>query len=223
VSVYVGPVSQTSGATINDFANPVVYTVFAGDGSEQDYTVTVAVNPGTPYEIKHETGGALAWFGGDNRVAGGPRDIGDGQSVFIDTNIILESFSFFFSGRFDYAELPEGIGHEVTLTLNIRGSSGNILRTRQVVVPASYSGGWVTWTGINLDVAQDTTLIFTAYLVGAYDTNQYTSSINGESPGAYADGSRCSKVGTGDANMELWSGWAFDTWDLYFWLQGTAP
>jgi hypothetical protein len=223
VSVYVGPVSQTSGATINDFTNPVVYTVFAGDGSEQDYTVTVTVNPGTPYEIKHETGSALAWFGGDNRVVGGPRDIGDGQSVFIDTNIILESFSLFFSGRFDYYELPEGMGHGVTLTLNIRDSIGNILKTVQVVVPASYNGGWVTWTGIDFNVAQDTTLIFTAYLVGAYDTDQYTTSINGESPGTYAGGSRYSKVGTGDADMELWSGWAPDTWDLYFWLQGTAP
>lgn len=223
VSVYVGAVSQTSGVTINDFTNQVVYTVFAGDGSEQDYTVTVTVNPGTPYEIKHETGSASAWFGGDNRVVGGPRDVGDGQSVFIDTNIILESFSLFFSGFFDYAEFPEGIGHQVTLTLNIRDSLGNIVQTSQVVVPASYSGGWVTWTGIDLVVAQNTTLIFTAYLVGAYDTDQYTSSINGESPGTYSGGARYSKIGTGDADMELWSGWASDTWDLYFWLQGTAP
>lgn len=222
VSVYVGAVSQNSGATVNDFTNPVVYTVFAGDGSEQDYTVTVAVDPGAPYEIKHEIGAASAWFGGDNRVVGGPRDVGDGQSVFIDTNIILESFSFYFDGQFDYVEFPEGIGHGVTLTLNIRNSIGNILKTVQVFVPASYNGGWVTWTGIDLDVAQSTTLIFTAYLVGAYDTDQYTTSINGESPGTYAGGSRYSKVGTGDADMELWSGWAPDTWDLYFWLQGTA-
>lgn len=34
---------QKSGESINDFANPVKYTVVAQDGSTQDYTVTVAV------------------------------------------------------------------------------------------------------------------------------------------------------------------------------------
>lgn len=44
-SVKVGTVPQTSGSTINDFTNPVVYTVVADDGSERDFTVTVTLDP----------------------------------------------------------------------------------------------------------------------------------------------------------------------------------
>ena len=35
---------QATGTTTNDFTNPVVYTVIAGDGSTQNYTVTVTVS-----------------------------------------------------------------------------------------------------------------------------------------------------------------------------------
>jgi hypothetical protein len=41
--VRVGNVIQVSGETVNDFTNPVVYTVVAQDGSTQDYTVTAEV------------------------------------------------------------------------------------------------------------------------------------------------------------------------------------
>ena len=40
-SVAVGDVAQVSGTTVNDFSDPVTYTVTAADGSTQDYTVTV--------------------------------------------------------------------------------------------------------------------------------------------------------------------------------------
>ena len=123
------------------------------------------------YEILFDTFNASGWFGGDNRVIGGPRDIGVGQSVLIDSAITLNSFAFDFTSRFDFAENPDGFGHEVTLTLNIRDESGVIIQTEQVVVPASYQGGWITWSNINMNVAANTTLIFTTYLVGAYDVN----------------------------------------------------
>lgn len=41
--VYVGRVEQKSGETVQDFTNPVIYTVVAQDGSRQNYTVTVTV------------------------------------------------------------------------------------------------------------------------------------------------------------------------------------
>ena len=40
-SVKVGTAVQASGTTLNDFTNPVIYTVFAADTSTVDYTVTV--------------------------------------------------------------------------------------------------------------------------------------------------------------------------------------
>jgi formylglycine-generating enzyme required for sulfatase activity len=42
-SVKVGSIVQVSGTTLNNFTNPVVYTVVAADSSTQDYTVTVTV------------------------------------------------------------------------------------------------------------------------------------------------------------------------------------
>ncbi len=42
-SVKVSGVEQVSGTTVNDFTQPLVYTVTAADGSSVDYTVTVTV------------------------------------------------------------------------------------------------------------------------------------------------------------------------------------
>jgi len=173
------------------------------------------------YEILFDTHNASGWFGGDNRVANGPRHVGVGQSVLIDTAITLNSFAFDFTSRFDYSENPDGFGHEVTLTLNIRDELGVILQTEQVVVPASYEGGWITWSDINMTVVANTTLIFTTYLVGAYDLNQYTTGNKGDSDAGYLEGERFSKVGISDADMELWPDWFVHPWDSNFWLQGT--
>jgi hypothetical protein len=47
-SVKINGTVQTSGSTAVDFTNPVVYTVFAGDGSPVTYTVTVIREPVVP-------------------------------------------------------------------------------------------------------------------------------------------------------------------------------
>jgi len=173
------------------------------------------------YEILFNTHNASGWFGGDNRTGIGPRHVGVGQSVLIDTSITLNSFAFDFTSRFDFAENPDGFGHEVTLTLNIRDEFGVVLQTEQVVVPASYEGGWITWSNINMDVAANTTLIFTTYLVGAYDLNQYKTGNKSDQNASYPNGVRYSKNGISDTDMELWADWFVHTWDSNFWLQGT--
>ncbi len=47
VSVLIDGVEQISGTTVNDFSNPVTYTVIAEDGTSIEYTITViiALNP----------------------------------------------------------------------------------------------------------------------------------------------------------------------------------
>jgi len=50
-SVKVGSAAQTSGTTVNDFTEPVIYTVEAANGSKQDYVVTVSVSPNTAKEL----------------------------------------------------------------------------------------------------------------------------------------------------------------------------
>ncbi len=173
------------------------------------------------YEIKHEIINAYGWFGGDNRPMQ-QRTAGVGQSVLIDTTMTVRSFAFYFRGPFDYAFNPEGRGHAVTLTLNVRDASGIILKTVQAVVPDSFSAGWITWQGINLLAAANTTLIFTCYQVGAYDSAQYTASHGADASQSYTNGVRYGKDGTSDADMESWTDWVVHpSWDSAFRLEGT--
>jgi len=173
------------------------------------------------YEIKHDTMSAGGWFGGDNRPGSGPRHVGSGQSVRIDTAIILRSFAFHFRSRFDYFYNPTGTGHEVTLNLNVRDSAGAILHTSSVVVPDSFQTGWVTWSSIDIPVQAQSLLIFTAYLVGAYDSNQFTTSQSCDASMLYTCGEFFIKEGVSDEDMELWSGWSLHgSWDSAFWLTG---
>jgi len=188
------------------------------------YNILIAQN----YEIKFEEGTGNKWFGGDNRIGVGPRSLGAGQSVLIESDIILNSFSFNLTNPFDYSENPEYQGHAVTLILNIRDISGTLIQTEQLDLPDTFSGGWVTWTNINLDVSADTTLIFTAYLVGAFDTHQYNSYITRDDNGRYLNGDAyLHNDVTSDAEMENWSIWwndatyGYDPTDFNFWLQGT--
>jgi hypothetical protein len=175
------------------------------------------------YEILYDTRNGDAWFGGDDRATSNPRSAGGGQSVLVDSDILLESFSFYFVWWFDYRDNPDGAGHAVTLTLHVRDSAGTVLKTVTVDVDASFNSGWITWTGIDLDVTAGTTLIFTSCLNGAYDANQYTNFQGADVDGGYADGQRYSKNGTDDASMALWAGWVTSTWDSMFWLQGSTP
>jgi|GEM_PF-1309137 len=173
------------------------------------------------YEAKFDSMNASGWFGGDNRTNIGPRDIGVGQSVLIDTSITIDSFAFHFTNRFDFPQAPDGHGHEVTLTLNVRDDAGTILETVQTVVPDTFAGGWVTWSEIGVDVAAHSTVIFTTYLVGAYDTNQYFTGHSGDQHASYTGGVRYTKGGTSDTEMEDWNGWNIHSWDSAFWLKGT--
>jgi hypothetical protein len=50
-SVAVGAVAQVSGATANNFTNPVSYVVTAADGTTQTYVVTVSIAPSPAKDI----------------------------------------------------------------------------------------------------------------------------------------------------------------------------
>lgn len=57
-TVYVGDTLQESGVTVNDYAQPVTYTVFAEDETSREYTVTVTEEQ-KPVPVKEpEKGGA---------------------------------------------------------------------------------------------------------------------------------------------------------------------
>ncbi|HXV12684.1 MAG TPA: hypothetical protein VEC56_00630 [Candidatus Krumholzibacteria bacterium] len=189
---------------------------------DDDPAAPIANSASQAYEIKFEQGAANGWFGGDSRPTFSSRTVGNGCSVLIGASIVLESFSFHFERAFYVAPNTGDTGHAVTLMLNVRDATGVILKTVQLDLPSSYSGGWATWTGIDMNVDAGTTLIFTTYLVGAYDSNQVTSGANGDVAAGYAGGVRYTKESTSDAAMEDWADWNEHPWDTWFWLQGTT-
>lgn len=173
------------------------------------------------YEIKFDTLNASGWYGGDNR-AGSQRNSGVAQSLTIDQPITLESFAFYFTAPFDSALNGTGTGHEVTLKLNIRDSLGSIIESSEVVVGDTFTGGWVFWNDIQLELQQPGKYIFSSYLVDGYDLNMVYSAQGCDFNAGYPGGERFGKDGTTNQSMEEWGDWSNHPWDSNFWLKGTV-
>ncbi len=61
-SVKVGNTAQTSGATKNDFSNPVTYTVTAQDGTTRTYTVTATKSTSTGVDDYNDISGTVSLY-----------------------------------------------------------------------------------------------------------------------------------------------------------------
>jgi hypothetical protein len=172
------------------------------------------------YEIKFDSLNASGWFGGDDR-SGQQRNVAVAQSILIDEPITLETFSFYFTSPFDSVN---GIlsGHEVTLKLHIRDSLGTIMQSETIVVPDTFTGGWVTWSNINYDITTAEEYIFSAYLVGGYDSIQVHSGIGSDLNAGYLNGEMYVKYVTNDLEAETWGDWSQHVWDANFWLTGSS-
>ncbi|WP_304132318.1 T9SS type A sorting domain-containing protein [Ignavibacterium album] len=173
------------------------------------------------YEIKFDSLNASGWFGGNNRP-GQQRNVAVAQSVLITEPITLETFAFYFTVPFDSAINGLGTGHEVTLKLHIRDSVGTVLQTEQIIVPDTFIGGWVSWSGINLNLTESGKYIFSAYLVGGYDSNEVYSGIGCDLNAGYLNGDMYVKYVTNDLEAETWVDWSQHVWDANFWLTRTV-
>jgi Secretion system C-terminal sorting domain len=171
------------------------------------------------FDLKLDSLNASGWFGGDNNP-GQHRNVVVAQSVFINQPIKLETFAFYFTVPFDSAINGTGTGHEVILKLNIRDSLGTILQTDQVDVPATFSGGWVTWDSINYNIDQPGEYIFSTYLVGGIDSNKVTSGQGCDFNAGYPGGVRYAKYAVSDSDASVWGDWSESPWDSDFWLTG---
>jgi len=150
------------------------------------------------------------------------RNVTVAQIVFIDEQINLESFAFYFTSPFDSATNGTGEGHEVSLKLHIRDSVGNILQTEQIIVPDTFMGGWVTWSNINLELPETGTYIFSSYLVDGYDSNMVYSGLGCDFNAGYPDGEMYVKEVTTELEAETWGDWSQHAWDANFWLIGIS-
>ncbi|MBJ6360759.1 cadherin-like beta sandwich domain-containing protein [Paenibacillus sp. GCM10012307] len=83
----IGPVTQSSGVTVNNFTNPVTYVVTAADGSQQNWTVNVSVAiPAAPTGLTHSSITSTGWVQTWTAVTGAT-----GYNVYVDGTKINSS------------------------------------------------------------------------------------------------------------------------------------
>ncbi len=172
---------------------------------------------------EHNVESASKWFGGDDRPNFGPRNVGTGQSIFFESDAVVETFSTKFSGRFDFSGSPENIGHEVELVLQLRDAEGLIISSTNNVLSSNFDGGWVRFVFDNpIPLEGNNTYNFTWYLKDGL-TNNYDT-------GSSADGSSSFELGNGlssevfeggsDLDFDDFQTWWGHGWDFLFKITG---
>jgi hypothetical protein len=96
------------------------------------------------------------------------------------------------------------------------------MQSETIVVPDTFTGGWVTWSNINYDITTAEKYIFSAYLVGGYDSIQVHSGIGSDLNAGYLNGEMYVKYVTNDLEAETWGDWSQHVWDANFWLTGSS-
>jgi hypothetical protein len=102
-TIVIGTTSQISGTTVNDFTNPLTYTVTALDGSTQDYTVIVAFEPGTDYTVTSPVFPATGIL--DGGFVGNFRIINNGTingTAAVNWTVYRSDDAFFDDGDFEF-------------------------------------------------------------------------------------------------------------------------
>jgi hypothetical protein len=180
-------------------------------------SVDVNISAYNPCNVMHDVSNASHWFGGDDRTT---RNVGVGQSITLQSDCNINSVGFRYSGYFDYAQNPEGHGHDVTLVLNVRSSDGSIINTLSQFVPASFNGGWVLFA-MNQNLSAGQEYIFTCYLQNG-EILQYNSGVLAHTQDMLpnSNGYRAIVYGAG-ADMENWISWGTHSWDFNFQMTGT--
>ncbi len=171
------------------------------------------------FERKEETYNAQGWFGGDDRPDWTPRNVGCGQSIVLPRSAQVVYAGFQFTKRFDYVYNPTGMGHAVTLVLDVRAADGTIIKTVTKDVPASFNGGWVFFP-VNMDLWGQKTYIFTSYVQDGH-LNNLSSSIAARTDNPWPDSQGyVLNNSTAPYDMKTWGLWGTSTWDYNFRIAG---
>ncbi|WP_294965115.1 hypothetical protein [uncultured Flavobacterium sp.] len=177
--------------TIKDYSEPVNFTVKSESGAEKIYQVRLE-HMNNYIARSCSEANATKWFGGDNRtnapdILPYDRNIGTGQTVIVDKNLVPSTFSIHLSEGFSYMEDREIYNKPVTLKLIIRDANLNVVATTSTEVPAYFNGGFVPFDlrALNLYLEANKTYSFYWYLV------------DGEKLGITAGSSGNTKAGEG--------------------------
>lgn len=178
-------------------------------------TTTTTINRSLVQSL--ETMNASKWFGGDDRTDLVGRDIGTGQSLRFSNNFYISKFSVYFTDMFDYDAHPEYKGHAVTVILDIRDSIGNIIQSSDILIPASFNGGWVEFDleSKNVLINKNNDYIFTWYLKDG-ELNTLNSGSGGNVDNLYENGTGYNSQIYPGGDMKNFNNWGEHSWDFLF-------
>lgn len=149
--------------------------------------------------------------------------VGSGQTVTYPSAYSPSSFSIKLGGAF-YKTDDNTTGHDAVLRLRVwNTSSGVLLGSASATVPGTFGGGWVTFdlSGSGVSVPAGATVLYATFLTNA-ETNHLANGNMGDANEGYGGSTdtRWSSVQTASANMDAYSSWFSDSWDLVFNLWG---
>ncbi|MFC1561009.1 SUMF1/EgtB/PvdO family nonheme iron enzyme [Candidatus Latescibacterota bacterium] len=188
------------------------------DTSDNLFTFEYSIT--SDFEIILDETNASKWFGGDDRQESKPRNVGAGQSIILQKNSTINSIGFKFAELFDFYQNPGGVGHEVTLVLNVRTDDGTIIDTIEKTLSSNFSGGWVIFH-CDRDLIGNQEYIFTCSVkngeVLEYQTNilAHTEDMLPNSTGYTGE------INIAGGNLDDWSNWEIHPWDFNFRLTGS--
>lgn len=181
---------------------------------------SLVIEEPTPALLLFDTFTASGYFGGDTRPCCTPRNAAVAQEVLVEQDMWIDRFSFYFTDRF--AIYGEAGAVPVTLQLHIRDQAGAVLDSATVDLPDTFAGDWVTWADLDFAADAGTTLIFSTFVVGGYDTNPAWSNYAADSSAGYTPGRSFIKQRRADEDLAEWSGYAPHIWDANFRVEGVV-
>ncbi len=190
ISVKVGNITQVSGVTVNNFTNPVDYTVTAQDGSTAQYTVTV------PYPVLYISNYGANSVSVLNGLNGGEittLDVGS-QPAGIGVNPVTKKIYVANMGGYSVSVI-NGITNTIQTTINLTGSDPHMVGVNPILN--------------KIYVAYQYYMDYVEVIDGASDTLLTTLEMSGNSPVGIGINPNTNKVYIvlwGDSSVDVWTG-----------------
>ncbi|MFC0778251.1 DUF5018 domain-containing protein [Flavobacterium sp. HJSW_4] len=177
--------------TIKDYSEPVSFTVKSESGAEKIYQVKIE-HMNSFVSRSCSEANAWKWFGGDNRtnapdILPYDRNVGTGQVVIVDKNLVPSTFSIHLNTGFTYDENRQEYNKPLTLKLIVKDANLTILATTTTEVPGYFNGGFIPF-----DLKK-----FNLYLEANKSYSFYWYLVDGEKLGVSAGSSASTAAGSG--------------------------
>tara|TARA_R110002072_G_scaffold174802_11_gene330458 strand:+ start:318 stop:1490 length:1173 start_codon:yes stop_codon:yes gene_type:complete len=154
-----------------DFSLPISLIVTSESGLKKTYVIEI-MHMDQNFSQTCDEMNASKWFGGDNRttvpdILPFDRNVGTGQTLIFENDFSPTFFGIHLLNGFRYFEGDIPYNEILELKLNIKNVNGSILSTVNTIVPANFSGGFITFDLTNQYIffEENTPYIFQWYLI----------------------------------------------------------